>query len=52
MAKPPHAIYGKVHCTTMIKFSKKEEEAMLGEYQRSFIFRAIGQKPNKNIGGW
>ncbi|MFH1470445.1 MAG: hypothetical protein ABIF01_01745 [Candidatus Micrarchaeota archaeon] len=50
MARPPASIYGKVHCTTLIRFSKKEEQALLNRYARSFFFRVVGEKPKG--AGW
>ncbi len=49
MAKPPASIYGKVHCTTVIRFSKKEEQSMLEDYRRTFLFRAVNENPNGRV---
>lgn len=51
MVKKPNPIFGKVHCATVIRFSKKEEEAIKGEYQRNFFIRAIGTR-DKAFGRW
>lgn len=55
MAKPPKSIYGKVHCTTLIKFSKREEDSMMKEYQRTFLARAAKDSHKsgwKTFGRW
>lgn len=49
MVEPPKSIYGKVHCTTVIQFSKKEEQSMLNEYKRTFLFRAVNDRPGKSF---
>ena len=49
MVEPPKSIYGKVHCTTVIQFSKKEEQSMLNEYKRTFLFKAVNDRPGKSI---
>ncbi|MFH0817827.1 MAG: hypothetical protein V1909_04290 [Candidatus Micrarchaeota archaeon] len=52
MAKSPSSIYGKVNCTTVIKFSKKEEHAMFPEQNKTFLFRAANDKPSGKFSWW
>ena len=48
MVEPPKVLFGKVHCRTVIRFSKKEEQSMGGEYGRLFLARL--NKNSENLG--
>jgi hypothetical protein len=44
MAVPTSVVFGKVHCATIIRLTKKEEGVLLKEHKGASYFRAAKNK--------